>query len=112
MRMPNVTTGAAGRLWGFWASLELPGELTSILLIPGSSFSRGQGTTVDMAQNEKDSVAETQTYGLGWARCHLPFLIPPPTSAISGLWLGLQALRPHTLGSGVCCVLAVPRTGA
>lgn len=35
-----------------------------------------------------------------------------PTPGISGLWLGPQELRPWKLGSGVCWVLLVPKTGA
>ena len=49
---------------------------------------------MDVALREKDSVAETQTHRLGWARCH-PFLIPlPPCDlrALAGGWdAGIEA---------------------
>lgn len=66
-----------------------------------------------MAQKEKDSLAETQTYRLGWARCHVPYLVLS-TPVISGLWLGLWECGPRNWAPEcvVCCVLVVPKTGA
>lgn len=42
----------------------------------------------------------------------ISLLLSLPTPGISGLWLGPQELRPWKLGSGVCWVLLVPKTGA
>lgn len=51
---------------------------------------------MDVAQREKDSVAETQTDRLGWSRYH-PFLIPLRPCDLRALagGLGLQELRPQ-----------------